>query len=284
MEDILYDFISLGLKCPVCKKSLMDKEILVDGQPSVRLDIDSGGSRGTVWLSSIYESYNLRCNVSLNKNEIVKLYCPQCHAQIKNAIECEDCGAKMISFLLDIGGKVSICPRVGCKNHFLEFEDITTSLKRLYQIGDLHDHLPEGFDIETESKELIESGTYLHSYCPHCNKAIIENGLVKFVVVNEDGDRGFLYLSPYLNVFTSKSNMIIPEDKIVKDVQCFKCDKSLIDKEVKCAVCGAPAVKISVSARSKFIDFYLCSKKGCKWHGLDEDDLHDIELEDSLEW
>ncbi|MCD4681447.1 MAG: class I tRNA ligase family protein [Bacteroidales bacterium] len=284
MEDILYDFISLSIKCPLCKTSLMDKEELVDGKPSIKLNVEVAGSKGTIRLSSIYESYNFRCDVDLPQNEIVNLSCPHCKENITSAAECEDCDAKMIPLLLDIGGKVSICSRVGCKNHFLEFEDVATSLKRLYQIGDLLDQLPEGFELEAESKELIETGTYLHSYCPHCNKTIIENGLVKFKVINKNDEDGFIYLSPYLNVFTSKSNMVIPEDKVVKDVKCFKCDTSLVERVVVCGECSSPTVKISVSARSKHIDFYLCSKKGCRWHGLDEKDLHDIDLEDSLEW
>ncbi len=284
MEDILYDFISLSIKCPLCKTSLMDKDVLVDGKPSIKLNVEVGGSTGVIRLSSIYESYNFRSDVEFPPNEIVKFSCPHCKDEIVNGVECEDCAAKMVPLLLDIGGKVSICSRVGCKNHFLEFEDVATSLKRLYQIGDLHDQLPEGFELEAESKELIETGTYLHSYCPHCKKTIVENGLVKLKVVNDKGESGFAYLSPYLNVFTSKSNMVIPEDKIVKDVRCFKCDASLVENVVVCGECGSPTVKMSVSARSKHIDFYLCTKKGCTWHGLNEKDLHDIDLEDSLEW
>lgn len=284
MEDILYDFISLNVKCPRCKTSLMDKESLVDGKPSIKLNIKASGKSGAIRLSSIYESYNIRCDIDLQDDELVQLYCPHCKEELISKIECEDCDAKMVPLLLDIGGKVTICPRVGCKNHFLEFEDVATSLKRLYQIGDLHDQLPEGFELEAESKELIETGTYLHSYCPHCRKTIVENGLVKLRIINDKNVGGFIYLSPYLNVFTSKSNMVIPEDRIVKDVECFKCNHSLIDNVVLCGECGSPTVRISVSARSKHIDFYLCSKKGCKWHGLDERDLHDIDLEDSLEW
>ena len=42
--------------------------------------------------------------------------------------------------------------------------------------------------------------------------------------------------------------------------------------------------KINVSASSKLIDFYICTKKGCKWHGLSEEDLYSIKLEESDEW
>jgi rRNA maturation endonuclease Nob1 len=51
-----------------------------------------------------------------------------------------------------------------------------------------------------------------------------------------------------------------------------------------CEKCGSPVAMIAISARSKLIDFYICSKKGCRWHGLSEDDIEEIKLEDSLEW
>jgi hypothetical protein len=43
-------------------------------------------------------------------------------------------------------------------------------------------------------------------------------------------------------------------------------------------------VQINVSAMSRMIDFYFCSRKGCKWHGLSNEDLNFIKLEDSAEW
>jgi hypothetical protein len=43
------------------------------------------------------------------------------------------CGAEMAPFYLDMGGKVSICSRSGCKNHFVEFEDLSIALRKFYQ-------------------------------------------------------------------------------------------------------------------------------------------------------
>ena len=39
-----------------------------------------------------------------------------------------------------------------------------------------------------------------------------------------------------------------------------------------------------VGATSRLVDFYVCSKKGCTWHGLSREDMNDIRLEQSLEW
>ena len=91
-------------------------------------------------------------------------------------------------------------------------------------------------------------------------------------------------LSPYLNVFSSKSTIFIPEEKNIQEIKCFHCDKSFIVKDNKCERCGSSIVRFLVSARTKMIDFYICSRKGCTWHGLSKNDLDEIRLEDSLEW
>jgi hypothetical protein len=199
----------------------------------------------------------------------------------------------MVPFYLDMGGRVSICSRSGCKNHFVEFDDLSIALRKFYQQYGYSTDLeraerqeePEKTKEEkaTEDKrEIIESGSFLHSYCPHCRKSLIENDMLKLNITN--GDEGELILSPYLNVFSSKSTIFLPEDKVVSDLRCWHCDKSLIVQDRTCGKCASPIAKISVTARTKLIDFFICTKKGCKWHGLQEEDLYDIRLEDSLEW
>ncbi len=91
-------------------------------------------------------------------------------------------------------------------------------------------------------------------------------------------------LSPYLNVFTSKSTIYLQEGKEIGGLRCFHCDTSLMVKDHPCEECGSEVFKIEISARTKLLDFYLCSKKGCRWHGLSKEDLNDIRLDDSLEW
>jgi len=284
MEDILYDFIYLYARCPICKHTLMDNDQKVDGRPGIRLGIKTSEIDGEIILSSVYESYNYRCDIEFPKNEIVTFSCLFCNEILTSKFECEYCGAPMVPLDMDIGGKVSICSRSGCKGHFLEFEDITTALKKLYHLGEYEGELPPGVEETGEAKEIIESGSYLHTFCPHCDKSFVEKGLIKLTVINDLDEEGYVFLSPFLNVFSSKSTVFLKEDSIVKDVKCSHCESSLISENLNCGLCSSPSAKIAVSARTKLIDFYLCSKKGCRWHGLSEEDLHDIDLEDSLEW
>lgn len=287
----MYDFLALKVKCPVCSKSLMDKQKLVDNEASIKLYIEIGGKRGPINLSSIYGSYNFVTPLDLTDGEVARFSCPHCSALLKDQNSCLSCDAPMTSFNLDMGGKISICSRNGCKNHKAEFEDLSLALNKLYQdyglAGNHHEEIKKGGQVTEKTphdsdKEIIESGSFLQSYCPHCNKSLIEDEHLKLKIKNDE--EGYIMLSPYLNVFTTKSTIHLPEDKIVEDLQCFHCEKSLIKDEKKCEKCGSATAKIAVGARTKLLDFYICTKKGCKWHGLCEEDYYNIRLEDSLEW
>jgi ssDNA-binding Zn-finger/Zn-ribbon topoisomerase 1 len=270
----------------------MDDEQLIDNEPGIHLRVSCKGTAGEIWLSSIYGSYNYKSTIDLPKNEIALFKCPHCNEDLVSKNECMSCGAGMIPFYLDMGGKVSVCSRSGCKNHFVEFEDLSIALRKFYQEYGYSGKLPElpreerQFDPEQakrdERREILQTGTFLHTYCPHCRKSLIENDMLKLKIKN--GEEGFLMLSPYLNVFSSKSTVFLPEDKVVSDLSCPHCEHSLILTDQSCGKCGSPVARINVSARTKLIDFYICTKKGCKWHGLSEGDLYEIRLEDSVEW
>ncbi|MFA5403457.1 MAG: hypothetical protein WC358_00810 [Ignavibacteria bacterium] len=288
----MFNFVSLNVKCPVCSASFMDEENLVDNEPSIKLNIKTGAKEGTINLSSIYGSYNYVCSIDTPKNEIAEFSCPGCKEKLPFSIECKVCKAPMITLNLDIEGKVSICTREGCKNHTIEFNDLTLALTRFYQeygfIQDSTEEAREFMEIvepeKDEHLEILETGTFLHSYCPHCKRSLIDEDMLKLKIVNEKNETGYIMVSPYLNVFSSKSTIFLTEGKPVGDLRCFHCNKSLMMTEKKCSVCGSQVARISISARSKLIDFYICSKKGCRWHGLSEDDINEIKLEDSMEW
>lgn len=288
----MYDFVSLNLKCPVCGVSLMNKEAKVDNKPSIHLNIRMEDQEGSVYLSSIYGSYNYSCDINLIQGVIAEFYCPHCKNEITSKSECLSCGAPMIPFYLDMGGKVSICSRSGCKNHFVEFEDLTLAMKKLYEdygYDESNNHRPSDIPYKKkdkpvdENKEILETGTFLHTYCPHCKRSLIKNDMLE-LKVKQGEDTGILYLSPYLNVFTTKSTIYLPEEHVVEDIMCEHCGKSIIEKEKTCEECGSPVARIQVSARTRLVDFYICTKKGCRWHGLSEEDMFDIKLEDTQEW
>jgi len=277
----------------------MDKEYPVDNEPSVKLKIRTEDAEGFIRLSSVYGSYNYVCDFQPKKDNISRFSCPGCGALITSEIKCDLCKAPMVPLFLDIGGKVAFCSRAGCKNHFVEFEDLSNALRKFYQEYGNHQKLHieiekdkveeiQVEDVDSEEKddikEIIESGTFLHTYCPHCKKSLIESDMLKLKIVNDKNEEGYIFLSPYLNIFSTRSTVFLKEDKILNDMKCFHCDESLVLKDKTCEKCDSPVALISIGARTKLIDFYMCSKKGCTWHGLSEDDINEIKLEDSIEW
>ena len=285
--------ISLSLKCPKCGESVMDEEKLVDNSPGVRLKIKTLKDRGFIWLSSVYESYNYVSDIEIIHGETAEFFCPHCDSSIISNQICEECNANKMHLNLEDGGRVYFCSRSGCKDHSLEFNQITSAMGHLYReyvYSGKHKYRKSQPTEKSEKKqitekgkidEIIQTGTFLQSYCPHCKKSLIDNNMLRLKVIN--GGTGELMLSPYLNVFTSKSTIFLKENTGVKDLKCFHCDESLM-VEKKCEECGSPVAMISVSTCLKQIEFYICSKKGCTWHGLSDDDYYEIKLENSLEW
>jgi hypothetical protein len=286
----MYNFLSLNLKCPHCGTSFMDENSPVDNESSVFLHIDIAKKKGDIHLSSIYGSYNYVSDIDCPSDEVGVFSCPHCGKTLNSKVECNVCKASMVKLILDIGGKINFCSRSGCKNHSVEFEDLNNALRKMYQEYGYqskisHEVQAEEIEIPVdEDKEIIETGSFLHAYCPHCRKSLIESDMLKLKIINDINEEGYVMLSPYLNVFSSKSTVFLSEGKPVEDLQCFHCNSTLMVSDKTCEVCESPVAAISIGARSKLIDFFICSKKGCKWHGLSEDDINEIKLEDSLEW
>ena len=126
--------ISLSVKCPFCGRSLMNQDESLNGKPTIKLNIQTQNSRGTIYLCSIYECYDYHTEVPLTEKEIVDFACPHCNKELNTREECHVCGAPMVSLLLTTGGRVSLCSRTGCPNHYVAFEDLATELQKFYEI------------------------------------------------------------------------------------------------------------------------------------------------------
>ena len=289
----MLNLVSVKLKCIHCGHSLMDHERLVDNVASIKLYLRIGDKEGYIWLSSIYGSYNLESSIEIKDGQVAQFKCPHCFKELKSVELCTECEAPLVDFHLLEGGKVSFCSRAGCKKHSVEFEDLSTAMNHFYSDFELQKHSP--YEASTplpkkkvaeipEPKEVLGCGSFLNSYCPHCKMSLINDNLLILKVEKLDGEVGILYMSPYLNVFTHTTTVKIPEKTPVKDIKCIYCDHSLVHQDRNCPVCHSELVRINVSAMRKLIDFYFCSRKGCTWHGLSDEDLNYIMLEDSQEW
>lgn len=283
--------IALQVKCPVCQKSLADRRHKLDGRPSVSLTVKLKGKKGWLRLSSLYGSYAVQSEFELPDDAVIRVHCPKCEAALATKVRCGKCRAPMLPLLLREGGRVLFCARKGCKNHLLEFEETGEALAKFYESYTMDNtEAPAGKpaapaeDQADSEKEIIASGSFLQSYCPHCRHGMNSGGSLLLGVKGRDGKKGQLHLSPYLNVFTNRSTIAIPHGEEVKDLGCTTCGHSLMESKRKCGRCGARVARITLSAMHKLVSFFICMRKGCTWHGLSDEDTQLIMLEDSKEW
>jgi len=114
----------LEVSCPRCNHSLMDGGTLVDGLPSVRLVLVGEGAVGPCYLSSLYGSPGMVCEVEVPEGTVCGLFCPRCHSDLAGASLCGDCGASTATLGVRGGGMVCVCRRRGCHARRLDLEGV----------------------------------------------------------------------------------------------------------------------------------------------------------------
>lgn len=110
----------VSVNCSRCNHSLMEPGHLIDGSPSIRVTVSFERNHGWLRLSSLYGSYSLESEYEIPPDTVVDLFCPHCHADLKGASKCPECGAQMVSMIVRGGGIVQICSRRGCRGHMLD--------------------------------------------------------------------------------------------------------------------------------------------------------------------
>lgn len=110
----------VSVSCPRCNHSLMDPGHLIDDMPSVRLTVAFGRNHGWLRLSSFYGSPEVESEHDIPLDTVVNIFCPHCHAELRGASNCPECGAPMVAMIVRAGGIVQICARRGCKGHMLD--------------------------------------------------------------------------------------------------------------------------------------------------------------------
>lgn len=129
--------LAVNVKCPYCKKSLMDDETQIDGFPGIRARIQYGNKTGSLYLSAIYGSFNIVSEFHIPEEEIVLFFCPECHASLLLKDLCEECKAPLAFLELKNGGTVQICSRRGCKYHAIDYSNISQKISALYNVHEV---------------------------------------------------------------------------------------------------------------------------------------------------
>jgi hypothetical protein len=124
--------ISLKVHCPHCEKSLMDHTLFLNARPSIKVKVELEGRKGVLYLCSTFGCFDKSSDIELVRNSVATLSCSNCKKDLKGTDICELCGAPIVDFSLDKGGKVHFCSRIGCEKHYVSFEDIYTTLTNFY--------------------------------------------------------------------------------------------------------------------------------------------------------
>ena len=106
--------------CSDCGSSLMDETFLLDGHPSIRLNLVSNGRRSWVRLSCLYGSHSVATEFDVPVGEIVAFVCPHCRSAMKSTVDCLECEAPMAAMNINGNGVVRVCLRRGCRGHMLD--------------------------------------------------------------------------------------------------------------------------------------------------------------------
>jgi predicted RNA-binding Zn-ribbon protein involved in translation (DUF1610 family) len=126
------DLFAVKVNCPHCGKSLMDHDHKIEDRPGIRLGIRSGGKMGLIYMCSLYGSYDHESEIDLSTGDVAEFSCPFCDRLLTGSGSCEKCSAPLVTLNMEVGGKVNICSRKGCTEHFVAFQEIGESMRRFY--------------------------------------------------------------------------------------------------------------------------------------------------------
>ncbi len=128
-------------------------------------------------------------------------------------------------------------------------------------------------------RNVLRTGTYLHTSCPACRGDLVDDGWIRLRASNASGKVGELKLSPRFNVFDKEATIPFDSGAPIPSLQCPRCNTSLIVSDQTCELCGSPAAKVRVSAVRLEVTLYFCTRAGCRWHGVSEEDRRRLILD-----
>ncbi|MBN2543798.1 hypothetical protein JXI42_13135 [bacterium] len=125
-------------QCPYddCKKSLIDKKKTIKGQPSIKINAEYGSKKGVIYLSSIYDDYEIECgdDFKIEEGAIIDLSCPHCGKRFPVIDYCS-CGAPQVYAHIIGGGIIKFCTRRGCTKHSVEFKN-SKEIQKFYKYNE----------------------------------------------------------------------------------------------------------------------------------------------------
>ena len=110
----------------------MDEGHKINDKPSVHLKLEVESEQGDVYISCLCGSSDFDTNVKISRGELASFFCPNCEEELISDYDCQECRSAMVPLQIDKGGKIYICSKRGCKEHFLDVDNISQEDKDLY--------------------------------------------------------------------------------------------------------------------------------------------------------
>ena len=114
---------------------LVAETVRIHGEPSIRIKLDTGSSRGLVFVDAFWgghaKLYNFIPTIS-DEMPALQASCPECGADMVVDRECglEGCGSGK-SIVLALPGKrnkIYVCAKLGCPGHHMEIVELPQAL------------------------------------------------------------------------------------------------------------------------------------------------------------
>jgi ssDNA-binding Zn-finger/Zn-ribbon topoisomerase 1 len=231
------------------------------------------GERGLLSLSPYLNVFEISSTVETAEGEeMADVACPQCERTLKlQDGTCEACGSRAARFQVRIEAHTTtfyICLRKSCHWHGISEADRSRLILEA-----------EGFHQPDGERELIQSGTKLQCVCPHCQQELTKGEEMIVDVSDQAGNQGTLSLSPFLNVFKTRCTLKMQPREELAAMNCPSCKKSLMVDDAQCVLCGASAARFQVKTARGDVSFFICVRRQCHWHGLDDEARGKLELE-----
>lgn len=116
--------------------SLMDHAVRIHGEPSIKLQIETGDVGGRMFVDPYWGGHE-KLYGFIPKPGIVKAACPSCGGSLIVRRECpEGCCDESIVLALPGDNRIFVCARLGCPGHHLHIADIPEAI--IAQVDDIN--------------------------------------------------------------------------------------------------------------------------------------------------
>jgi hypothetical protein len=266
-RTVLRTGTALECFCPSCGETLVEGEHL-------KLNVErASGERGLLRLSPFLNVFECSSTIGLPEGEeVADLVCPRCGRTLKVPHRaCGDCGSGAARLHVRVESErvdFFICMRKSCHWHGIS-EAVRSRL--ILETAGFRDPINE--------TELIQTGTRLQCHCPHCKGSLVSGEDIVVAIEDTHGNGGTLQLSPYLNVFRAECSLPLARGEEVAEMKCRACNASLMSATRRCQLCGARSARFRVKTAYHDVDFHICARRMCHWHGLDDESRRRVRLD-----